>query len=211
MRQRAVIWVGAAGFAAIALVVGINWIIQCAEQQGKAAALRDHMAPLALTILAEGLFATDYEGVALPEGDIRDLYRWMLANRWIVKYHWGDKLHWLADPQVGTFRDGWGRELVYRFPPRRRDVLFEFYSVGPNGIDDGGGGDDVDCGRSLALADIATHYFKDGIVDTNWFWHNLGRLERDPKSRRIIAAPPERFQAVQPSPSLKMVHENSLP
>jgi len=72
-----------------------------------------------------------------PQGGIRDLYRWVQS----VAECPGE---WpLSDPEARTFRDGWGRELVYRLPPRQDGNVFDLYSVGPNGIDEGGEGDDI--------------------------------------------------------------------
>lgn len=40
-------------------------------------------------------------------------------------------------------RDGWGHPLVYRAVPGHGGRPFQLRSVGPNGRDEGGGGDDV--------------------------------------------------------------------
>lgn len=41
------------------------------------------------------------------------------------------------------FYDVWGNALQYRCPARSNEAPFELYSVGPNGIDEEGIGDDV--------------------------------------------------------------------
>jgi len=41
------------------------------------------------------------------------------------------------------FFDAWKKPFQYRFPGRHNIDLFEIYSVGPNGVDEGGGGDDL--------------------------------------------------------------------
>lgn len=45
--------------------------------------------------------------------------------------------------RVSPVRDGWGHPLVYRAIPGRGGRPFQLRSVGPNGRDDGGEGDDV--------------------------------------------------------------------
>ncbi len=39
--------------------------------------------------------------------------------------------------------DGWGQPLVYRYPAEFGSEAFDLYSIGANGIDEHGGGDDV--------------------------------------------------------------------
>lgn len=39
--------------------------------------------------------------------------------------------------------DSWGRPFHYRYPATESGGLFDLYSFGPNGIDDGGNADDV--------------------------------------------------------------------
>jgi hypothetical protein len=44
--------------------------------------------------------------------------------------------------------DEWGNPFVYISPdPRKGQTTFRLYSVGPNGIDEGGAGDDLMCCR----------------------------------------------------------------
>jgi hypothetical protein len=40
--------------------------------------------------------------------------------------------------------DAWGHSLVYKYPSGMPGHLFRLYSVGPNGIDEDGKGDDID-------------------------------------------------------------------
>jgi len=193
MKRRWLIWslVVAAGLSAVG-AVAFALIDYWAERMRARIEQRNDNSQLALTVLT--LWYVESErGTALPRGDVRDLYRWVISNPYnIPEYAWSD----LVDPRVGTFRDVWGRELVYRFPPRRRDVLFELYSVGPNGIDEGGEGDDITCGRTVAFDNPAVRsLFKDGRIDPEWFWANLDRFRRDPETLGIIGAPPERFRS----------------
>jgi hypothetical protein len=46
--------------------------------------------------------------------------------------------------------DAWGRELVYRCPGPVHKNGWDLYSLGPNGEDDGGVGDDIGVGADLA-------------------------------------------------------------
>jgi hypothetical protein len=199
MKRRGLTWllvvaIGLLATGATALIL----LCRLADRRGMAIDLRNGISHVALTAMLEGLVISQQE-VALPKGNIRDLYRWMTSNQHIMKYAWpkGPPAG-ITDFGIETFRDIWGHELVYRFPPRRRDVLFELYSVGRNGIDEGGEGDDVTCGKTVAFENPAVAgLFKDGIVDPEWFWQNLERLERDPETASIIGAPPERFRSPQ--------------
>lgn len=62
---------------------------------------------------------------------------------------WADELldGWggpLASPRVAErFFDGWERPFRYVCPGRHNPNGFDLYSVGPNGIDEGGAGDDI--------------------------------------------------------------------
>ena len=59
--------------------------------------------------------------------------------------------HPLLDPLGHPLLDPWGRPLVYRVHREQREFKgkvvnvdrFELYSVGPNGIDENGAGDDI--------------------------------------------------------------------
>lgn len=44
---------------------------------------------------------------------------------------------------LDAFFDGWGRPLRYRVPGRHNKQAFDLYSVGPDGHDDNGMGDDI--------------------------------------------------------------------
>jgi general secretion pathway protein G len=47
-------------------------------------------------------------------------------------------------------KDPWGQEYKYRFPSQKSKKSFDLWSIGPNGIDDNGGGDDVGNWKSTA-------------------------------------------------------------
>jgi hypothetical protein len=42
-----------------------------------------------------------------------------------------------------ALQDSWGQSLVYLYPAVHGEELFDLYSIGVNGIDEGGGGDDI--------------------------------------------------------------------
>jgi len=39
--------------------------------------------------------------------------------------------------------DGWGHPMIYRHPSTHKGCDYDLYSVGPNGLDDGEGKDDI--------------------------------------------------------------------
>jgi hypothetical protein len=47
--------------------------------------------------------------------------------------------HYLDRPEEGLVSDGWGNVFVFK----QSDGTFTLYSVGPDGIDNGGQGDDI--------------------------------------------------------------------
>lgn len=50
----------------------------------------------------------------------------------------------LASPKVAEpFFDGWGRPFRYAYPGEHNPAFFDLYSVGPNGVDENGNGDDI--------------------------------------------------------------------
>jgi hypothetical protein len=50
----------------------------------------------------------------------------------------------------GIIVDGWNRALIFRFPGPVHRHGWDLYSVGPNGIDEQGGGDDILIGEDVA-------------------------------------------------------------
>ena len=54
-----------------------------------------------------------------------------------------DSVGWGLRDVAEYFYDGWGRPYRYRFPGVCDPEIFEIYSVGPNGCDEQGQGDDV--------------------------------------------------------------------
>jgi len=50
----------------------------------------------------------------------------------------------LASPRVAEpFFDGWGRPFRYVYPGAHNIESFDLYSIGPNGTDENGNGDDI--------------------------------------------------------------------
>jgi len=141
-------------------------------------------------VVAYQAFSADRGPIALPRGDIRNLCEWMESREDGYTDIWRDRVSPLDRPVV---RDAWGRPLIYRFPSLRKEGVFDLYSVGPNGVDEMGEGDDISCGGDADFAPWASR-FKGGIVDVEWVRAHLGNLERDPSDRKIIGAPPERLR-----------------
>jgi hypothetical protein len=136
--------------------------------------------------------------LSFPDGDIRSLYVWLtLPEAMEAKFLQRD---W-KDEAGGVLIDAWRRPLVYRFPSLRKECMFDLYSVGPNGIDERGEGDDIEVPEETTFSAWAD-CFKGGIVDMDWIIAHWAELKRDPVSRKPIGAPPERLQGLLPSRSL---------
>jgi len=101
----------------------------------------------------------------------------------------------MRDSARGVLVDVWGNPLVYRFPPRDREMMFDLYSMGPNGVDDMRDGDDITAGRIGHLPTMSV-FFAGGLVDVDWIWAHLDELERDAHGN-IIGAPPEKLKDVE--------------
>ena len=114
--------------------------------------------------------------LSFPRGGIREFTSWMMEPETTKEY---TNLATYTDSQSLAFVDCWGQDLVYRFPPRRKGILLELYSVGPNGVDDGGKGDDITADAGCSFAKWKEN-FEDGIADTDSLWANLDRLEWRP-------------------------------
>lgn len=110
-----------------------------------------------------GLFFSD-KPWSFAEGDTSALEAWIRADRRLRKaiYVRG------VDEDPGPLMDAWGQPLVYRYPARRQELVFELYSVGPNGVDQQGEGDDIPCGADA----MRETWSKSGVLDmkpgTTW-------------------------------------------
>jgi hypothetical protein len=90
-----------------------------------------------------GLYFSD-KPWSFAEGDRSALEAWIRADRDLRK-----AIYWRrVDEDLGPLVDAWGQPLVYRYPARRQELVFELYSVGPNGVDEQGEGDDIPCGAT---------------------------------------------------------------
>lgn len=69
--------------------------------------------------------------------------------------------------------------------------MFQLYSVGPNGLDEGGQGDDITCKGVTHFESWRIYVFDGDRVDPAWAHSNLGNLHRNPATGRIIGAPPK--------------------
>ena len=122
----------------------------------------------------------------LPRGDIEVLCRWMETGpcsgewKWIIPSS-GDKI----------LRDAWGNALVYRFPSPRQEGIFDLYSVGPNGVDEMGEGDDIAFFERSNFTGFPI-FFRDGKVDAAWVKSHFDELRRSSADHKIIGTPDSR-------------------
>ncbi|HZU96630.1 MAG TPA: type II secretion system protein GspG [Planctomycetota bacterium] len=72
-----------------------------------------------------------------------------LHERYTDPFEVDDTLGGLCDER-GFVVDGWSRPFVYRCPGPIHRHGWDLYSVGPNGIDESGGGDDILVGEDVA-------------------------------------------------------------
>jgi len=149
--------------AVVALVVVIPYFCCLAVHTLR----RGHrILPHALCVLQIRMFedaflaSDEAEGFQLVEGDVLSLERW-LARKYDeliydeqlpVDEKWQIFTMWLARAEAvvkrgpsGEFRleDVWGQRLVYRCPHPDPAYVCQLYSIGPNGVDEGGKGDDL--------------------------------------------------------------------
>jgi len=122
-----------------------------------------------------------------PRGDITDLCQWVETRPQVARVWHG--FGW--QPGEDTLLDIWGRPMVYRFPASDRERIFDLYSVGPNGVDDMGDGDDVTA--DSAEFESYAFLFRDGVIDVDWVRAHLDELKWDHEGK-IIGAPPERLE-----------------
>jgi hypothetical protein len=118
-----------------------------------------------------------------PASGVENLYAWFDSPERRRSLGYVEQHALDADRRV--FRDRWGRALVYRFPAADKDRIYDLYSVGPNGIDEGGGGDDI----RGSLLDTYQHYrarLSDGRVNREWLLENYGRLRYDWFGRLVV-------------------------
>jgi len=154
---------------------------------------RETVLTLAVLACEKALFH-DKSPYSFPFGDTRSFYKWMAdpATRDKVWDH--IPTEW-CDPGRQVFVDWRGNPLVYRFPSNCANAMFDLYSVGPNGVDEMGSGDDM-------MADLVTELgrwsntFAGGVADVKWILANRGHLRRD-ATGSIIGAPPEKLRDVE--------------
>jgi Type II secretion system (T2SS), protein G len=70
------------------------------------------------------------------------LHRFPEPGEWQIQLMETDKAVF-AGPGVVLFVDSWGRDIRYRVPGRHDANDFDLYSVGENGLDEDGAGDDI--------------------------------------------------------------------
>jgi len=97
--------------------------------------------------------ASYLEADALPRGDRRELEMW-LEDKWNDPDNRPEMKGLFLERRVAIMkvsdeghvelRDTWGHLIIYQYPSEDARYMYRLYSVGPNGIDEGGGGDDID-------------------------------------------------------------------
>jgi hypothetical protein len=96
-----------------------------------------------------------YTADFLPDGNIVDLEVWMEGHYGSVPGTLPGFAEWvkpnglLCDSGKVLILDPWGGRVVYEKPSRDPNYEFRLYSMGMNGIDEGGGGDDLDVSRPV--------------------------------------------------------------
>ena len=138
--------------------------------------------PLALDLLLfkmiseVGFVSGEGNAFQLIEGDVSSLEQW-LTREYNERVRPGETdrtfRRWLRvgyllvkkDPS-GELRlvDSWGHRLVYRCPHPNPAYVCQLYSIGPNGIDEGGQGDDIE--NSFSYESISDR-FEDPNFDGN--------------------------------------------
>jgi len=186
MRRRTCILVS--GVVAAICLACIMWHhhLRMCEERCRASTYR--MLVSVAIIVGNRAFATQ-PPFALPHGDIRDLCTWLelQALPEALRTAVGNP----PNETVSLIADSWGRPVIYRFPSPNERELFQLYSMGPNGLDEGGEGDDVTCGKANYFESFRIYFFDDEKVDPAWVHSNLGKLRRNPATGRIIGVPPE--------------------
>lgn len=82
-------------------------------------------------------------------------------------------IHYRIPIRLSDARDQWGQPFVYNEPAIFGDAHFDLYSVGPNGIDESGRGDDI--GNWQLRKDIAATW---ATRDDLTFWSRPYRTQR---------------------------------
>lgn len=131
-RNRRIVLVLAGGLMLVALAVGVSRWRSPAEKPG-----RNEITRLKLEALGRWCFEFRQQLGALPKERIwsRELALHSLGD--------GDFLDNDNRGFLKQFYDAWDRPFQYRCPGRLRECSFDLYSVGPNGLDDRGEGDDI--------------------------------------------------------------------
>ena len=174
----------AIGAVFLAGLCAVAFMLYRTRQQNLAFNTHHDLVGVCGTVVGMGL--VPYARVDFPRGDIRSLYEWVLERSRADPVSWGFPQH-VVDSEQRLFVDAWGQPLVYRYPPRQsRDILFELYSVGPNGIDERGQGDDISVSEALVLR----HWFvqiRDGRMSCEWFWEHVDELVLDERLNLVRA------------------------
>ena len=129
----------------------------------------------------------------LLAGQIGHLEKWLTGKRRedpALFHHWSGFFSVLVDEEPsGQIRllDLWGRSLVYQCPAEQPKYVFRLYSVGSNGIDENGGGDDIDVSP---LYSMISHRFEDPGFDGDIYRKYRGQFTKIKSSNRSLIRHP---------------------
>ena len=161
----------------------------------EAAFVRRDLLFLGSFVMSKILF-DEVHPFAVPEGNVTSLEAWLEQQRasyrargeahedafWAL-LHVKRKLAWDAESSAFRLVDRWGKRLVYLGPAEDPALVFTLYSVGKNGRDEHGKGDDVDASQPYARY---RGHFEDPNFDGTLYREHRGRLKlirRDRKAR----------------------------
>lgn len=82
-------------------------------------------------------------------------------------------IHYKVPIRLSNARDQWGQPFVYNDPAIHGNAQYDLYSVGPNGVDESGRGDDV-CNWKLRRDIASTWAARDDLA----FWSRAYRTQR---------------------------------
>ena len=134
--------------------------------------------------------------LSFPIGEsTADLRQWML-DRGSDSRSVREETLW----KDGQLQDFWGRPVQYRFPSRRRELLLELYSCGPNGLDEGGLGDDVTGDNVLSFDRYREKFAKPEEANAEWLWRHYGHLEWNTEAKIDVVSDSRSQDTTLPPP-----------
>ena len=179
-------------FAAVILVSCVWLAVQKRNRARQASRTTVGLINCAMLVVELGLLGEERGEAALqfPRGGMRDLCKWIMSDQ--DGFARALRLPIWSARDGDILVDGYGHEIVYRFPSLRKTAMFDLYSVGPNGKDELGLGDDIACGQYADFSFHAPWPIEPGM-DREWLLQNYGRL-RIGSPGLPVGRPPPREQ-----------------